>query len=129
MSKTAQDLTIEELRSYRPWLNFERYQKDPEVAKRMERAWEVARTAARLLKTHYGATRVVAFGSLVHKTLFTPWSDVDLAASGLPPEDYYNAAGAAMDLGLELGIKVDVVDTEDCSPDFLEDIKKEGIEL
>jgi len=129
MARTARDLTAEELRSYCPWQNLERYQKDPEVAKRRARAWEVARAAARLLKTQYGATRVVAFGSLVHRSRFTPWSDVDLAAWGIAPEKYYSAAGAVMDVGLEAGIKVDVIDTKDCSKDFLSDIEQEGIEL
>ncbi len=129
MAKTATELSIEKIRSYCPWRNLERLQKDPEVSKRREHAWNVARIAAELLKTRYGATQVVVFGSLVHKTGFTPWSDVDLAVWGITPEEYYSAAGSAMDLGLESGIKVDVVDTEDCAPEFLADIEIEGIEL
>jgi predicted nucleotidyltransferase len=129
MFKTARDLTGEELLSYRPWDSLEHYRDDPRVLKRMEHAWEVARAAARLLKRRYGATRVVAFGSMVHKTRFTPWSDVDLAAWGIPHEDYYDAAGAAMDLGLEAGIKVDVVDIEHFSHALQEEVDHEGIDL
>jgi predicted nucleotidyltransferase len=89
----------------------------------------VARVAAEMLKKRFGATRVVVFGSLAHKTVFTQWSDIDLAVWGIAPEEYYRAAGAAMDIGLEDGIRVDVVDPEDCGTEFLAEIEQEGIEL
>lgn len=129
MGKTAKDLKSEEIHFYRPWRNLHRYQKDPEVAKRRELAWEVARAAASMLKRQFGATRVVAFGSLAQKSQFTPWSDVDIAAWEIPREMYYRAVGALMDLGLEFGIKVDLVDARDCSADFLRDIEQVGMEL
>ena len=129
MAKTASELSREELRSYRPWLNMERHRKDPEVAIRRDDAWKVARVAAGLLKKRFGATRVVVFGSLARKTVFTQWSDIDLAVWGIAPEEYYSAAGAAMDIGLDKGIRVDVVDPGDCGQQFLEDIEQEGIDL
>lgn len=129
MGRTAKDLTSEEIYSYRPWRNLDRYQKNPEVAKRRALAWEVARAAAGMLKRQFGATRVVAFGSLARKSQFTPWSDVDIAAWEIPGEEYYIAVGALMDLGFEFGIKVDLVDAINCSADFLKDIEQEGIEL
>jgi predicted nucleotidyltransferase len=129
MAKTASELSREELRSYRPWLSMERHQKDAEVSRRREDAWTVARVAAEMLKRRFGATRVVAFGSLARETVFTQWSDIDLAVWGIAPEEYYRAAGAAMDIGLEDGIRVDVVDPGDCGPQFLVDIEEEGIEL
>jgi predicted nucleotidyltransferase len=129
MGKTAKELSTEELRAYRPWQTLESYQKDPVVADRRERAWKVARAAAELLKTRYGANQVVVFGSLAKKTLFTPWSDIDLAVWGIAPEEYYSAAGDAMDIGLDSSIKVDIVDTKDCSPEFLAVVDQYGIEL
>ena len=129
MARTAKEISTQELRSYRPWLTMERHRKDHEVSRRREGAWRVARVAAETLKSRYGATRVVVFGSLARKTGFTPWSDVDLAVWGIAPEDYYSAAGAAMDIGLEEGTRVDVVDPGDCGPQFLADIEQEGIEL
>lgn len=129
MAKTASELSAEELRSYRPWLSMERHRKDPEVSRRREDAWRVARIAAELLKKRFGAKRVVAFGSLVRKTVFTQWSDIDLAVWGIPPEEYYRAAGEAVDIGLEEGIRVDVVDAGDCGPRFLAEIEDEGIQL
>ena len=129
MAKTASELRQEELRSYRPWLSMERHRKDPEITRRREDAWRVARVAAEMLKKRFGATRVVVFGSLAHKTVFTQWSDIDLAVWGIAPEEYYRAAGAAMDIGLEDGIRVDVVDAGDCGPQFLAEIEQEGIQL
>lgn len=129
MAKTASDLSREELRSYRPWLSMAHHRKDPEVSRRREDAWRVARVASEMLKKHFGATRVVAFGSLARKTAFTQWSDVDLAVWGIAPEEYYRAAGVAMDIGLEGGIRVDVVDSGDCAPQFLAEIEQEGIPL
>jgi uncharacterized protein len=129
MAKTASELSTEELRSYRPWLSMERHRKDPEVSRRRDDAWRVARIAAELLKKRFGAKRVVAFGSLARKTVFTQWSDIDLAVWGIAPEEYYRAAGAAMDIGLEDGIRVDVVDVGDCGPQFLAEIEQEGIQL
>jgi len=129
MAKTASELSKEELRSYRPWLSMERHRKDPEVSRHREDAWKVARIAAELLKKRFEAKRVVAFGSLARKTLFTQWSDIDLAVWGITPEEYYRAAGAAMDIGLEYGIRVDVVDAGDCGPQFLAEIEQEGIQL
>lgn len=129
MAKTARELSVEELRSYRPWQTLEHHRKDPEVFRRREDAWKVARATAQMLKKRYRATRVVVFGSLARETTFTPWSDIDLAVWGIAPEEYYSAAGAAMDIGLEEGIRVDVIDPGDCGPQFLVDIEQEGVEL
>ena len=129
MGKTARELSKEELRAYRPWQAMEDYQKDPAVAERRERALKIARSAAEFLKMRYGAKRVVIFGSLAQKTLFTPWSDIDLAVWGIKPEQYFSAAGAAMDMGLDSGIKVDLVDPESCSKEFQTDIEVGGIEV
>jgi len=129
MAKTASELSAEEIGAYRPWLSMERHRRDPEVSVRKDEAWKVAQVVARMLKKRFKATRVVAFGSLVRKDSFTLWSDIDLAVWGISPEEYYGAAGTAMDIGLEKGIKVDVVDSEDCGTQFLVDIEKEGIDL
>ncbi len=61
-----------------------------------------------------GAVRVLLFGSAVWCASFTPWSDVDLAAWGIPPERFYAAVAAVT--GLSADIKVDLVDPEDCRP-------------
>ena len=129
MARTAKELSQEELRAYRPWQNLQRYRKDPEVDKRCDRAWDVARKAAGLLKQQFGAAKVVVFGSVVRRAWFTPWSDVDLAAWGIPVDQFFRAVGAVQDLGTETGFNVDVVDPAECNPEMLESIQAEGIEL
>ncbi|MGQ9554223.1 MAG: nucleotidyltransferase family protein [Anaerolineae bacterium] len=50
-----------------------------------------ARQAAAMLKSEFGAKRVVLFGSLAHGAWFTPDSDVDMAVEGLSGERYWQA--------------------------------------
>lgn len=107
----------------------ENYQKDPKLAGRRLLAWKMARIASKILKEKYGAKKVVLFGSLTNEKRFTPWSDVDLSVSGLPPQDYYQAAGEILDLGLSKGIKIDVLDIADCPLSIRKKVKNEGIEL
>jgi uncharacterized protein len=129
MAKTARELTREELVAYHPGHLLERDRKDPDVLRRREEAWRLAQMIAQMLRKRFQATRVLAFGSLARKDAFTLWSDIDLAVWGIPPEEYYAAAGTALDIGLENGIKVDVVDPDVCGRKFLSVIEEEGIEL
>jgi predicted nucleotidyltransferase len=102
-------------------------QEQQELVQLQERAWQAARSAARLLKEQFGATRVVVFGSLVHEGCFTRWSDVDVAAWGLHPEDTFRAIGAVMDVGTETG--VNLVDVGACRSSLLATIEREGVDL
>ena len=101
----------------------EREQRDA----RRERAWQLARQAAELLKREYGVRRVMVFGSLTHSDGFTLWSDVDLAAWGLTPANWLKAIGAVHALSGE--IELNVVDVECCSPQLLAAIEREGVSL
>lgn len=118
-------LTPEKITRYRTVAKRRREQS--EIARRRERAWSVARRAARLLKEEFNAARVVVFGSLIHGDCFTHWSDVDLAAWGIAPEDTLRAIGAVMDLDDE--IEVNLVDVNTCRPSLLAVIEREGVEL
>lgn len=93
---------------------------------RREKAWEVARAAAALLKSRYRATRVVAFGSLTEPDHFHPWSDVDLAVWGIAPGDYFEAVARVLDVGGE--IQVDLIMAERCKP-YLREAIEAGVEL
>jgi predicted nucleotidyltransferase len=124
---TALELTAEELRTYRAAARRRRERERRELAHREKRAWELARRAAPLLRERFGATRVVAFGSLVHAGCFTPWSDVDVAAWGIRPEDTFRAIGAAMDMDQE--IRVNLVDIATCSASLGSVIEREGVDL
>jgi uncharacterized protein len=79
------------------------------------------------LRQQFGATLVVVFGSLVHPGSFTPWSDVDIAAWALRPEDTFRAIGVAMDLDAE--IPVNLVDVNACKASVLRVIEQEGVPL
>jgi predicted nucleotidyltransferase len=93
---------------------------------RRERAWEIARAAATLLKTHYQAARVVVFGSLIQPDRFHLWSDVDLAVWGLSPTDYFEAVARVLDVGGE--IKVDLIMAEKAKP-YLHEAIAQGADL
>ena len=58
-----------------------------EAEQRRAAAW----STARLLREEFGATRVVAFGSLAHGAWFGPRSDIDLAVEGIPPQVFWRA--------------------------------------
>ena len=92
---------------------------------RREKAWEVARSVAKLLKSHYHVTRVAAFGSLTQAERFHPWSDVDLAVWGLAPDDCFEAVARVLDVGGEF--KVDLIRAERCKP-YLRVAIEQGVE-
>jgi predicted nucleotidyltransferase len=123
MVRTALALSVEEQRSYCPDVQRD----EGMVSERWERAWEVARLAARLLRERFGATRVVAFGSLAHRAWFTPWSDVDLAAWGMSRDVFYRAV--ALVTGLSQEFEIDLLAPEDCRPALRQVIEREGVEL
>ncbi|MCL0094223.1 nucleotidyltransferase domain-containing protein [Dehalococcoidia bacterium] len=124
MARTAAELTVEELEVYR---RAARRRKWREPQERRRRAWVLARRAADLLRERFRARRVVVFGSLVHEACFTPWSDVDLAAWGLRPEDTFRALGAVQ--YLDADIEVNLIDVATCSPSLLAAIELEGVEV
>ncbi len=94
---------------------------------RRERAGQLARQAATLLKEKYSVQRVMVFGSLTHPGRFTLWSDVDLAAWGLTPANWLKAIGAVRSLSSE--IELNLVDVTCCSPELLTAIEREGVPL
>lgn len=124
MARTAAELTAEELEAYR---RAARRREWREPQERRRRAWGLAQRAADLLRERFGARRVLVFGSLVHEGCFTPWSDVDLAAWGLSPEDTFRALGAVQDLDSD--IEVNLIDVATCSPSLLAVIEAEGVEV
>jgi predicted nucleotidyltransferase len=132
MAKTASDLRRagwpeKDVLGYRPWAAVRRYEKDPEVALRRERALTKAREIAAFLKGQFRATRVVLFGSLAHGAWFTPRSDIDLLVEGISPEAFFKAEAAVE--ALASAYKVNVMDPRECSPELLSRIDEEGLEL
>lgn len=124
MAKTVSQLTPEELKQYDPTRNLGKGL-DPE---RWMRAQARLPKLAALLRERFGAKRIKVFGSLVDKSRYTKWSDIDLAVWGIAPEQYFKALGAVDDLSLD--ISVDLVEPEMCSSLTLKRIiDEEGIEI
>ncbi len=129
MSMTALDLSPEALKKYRPLdaIKKRRAKFSTEIANRRRRAMSVARNAAKLLKTEFGAKEVILFGSLARRGSFSLYSDVDLAVRGIAPDKFYAAVSAMMDVSGDF--KIDLVEPEDCSPAMLKNIEKDGKSL
>ena len=123
MAKTTLDLTAEELRLYHP----DRKSAEWQTRDRRERALELAREAACLLRDRFRATRVVAFGSLAHQAWFNSRSDVDLAAWGIPAQQFFQAVAAVTSLSRDF--RVQLVDPESCRSAVRQSIDQEGIDL
>lgn len=80
-------------------------------------ALAVAEACAELLKTRFGARRVILFGSLVGQGPWHDGSDIDLAVEGLPPEQFFRA-WVALDEVVPRGLMVDLVPLEDTYPEM-----------
>ncbi|MDY7079293.1 MAG: nucleotidyltransferase domain-containing protein [Chloroflexota bacterium] len=76
-----------------------------------------AHTCAELLKSHFGARRVIIFGSLAGQGPWHDRSDIDLAVEGLAPADYFRALSTCWEL-LPQGINLDLVTLEDARPEL-----------
>jgi predicted nucleotidyltransferase len=121
------DLTPEQMQAYRAAVRARRAAERAALAERRQRAWVLARQAAELLKTRFGATRVVVFGSLNCPEFFNEHSDVDIAAWGLPAKDWLRAIGAVQDLSDD--IPINLVDMNIVRPELAAVIEREGVEL
>lgn len=122
MAKTAFDLKKEEWSTYHP-AAVER----KGHTEHWERTQLVAQQAAEILRTQFGATRVVVFGSLVHRDSFSSWSDIDLATWSIPQDEFFRAVAAITRLSADF--KIDIVDMESCRPLLRTRIEEEGIDV
>ncbi len=124
--RTAKDLSIEELRQYRP-----RQQYNPKTKLRdeplLQRAWQTAHRVAAMLYGDFGATQVAVFGSLAEKEYFSKWSDIDIAVWGIPAEKYLRAITESENISRLF--KVDLVDFENCSGRLRERVSNQAIRI
>jgi predicted nucleotidyltransferase len=129
MAKTALELTPEERRGYRPAAAIAERKKrsDSRGEEHWLRARRVAQEAAKLLREEFGADRVFLFGSLVHPSWFTVWSDIDLAVRGVPPDRYFSAVATVT--GMSPDFQIDLVDLDNCRSDLRTAIERDGIVL
>lgn len=84
---------------------------------RRAEALAAAQACAELLKTRFGARRVIIFGSLAGEGPWHERSDIDLAVEGLKPADYIPALSACWEL-LPEGVDLDLVPLEDAHPEM-----------
>jgi len=119
--------TVHQLAVYRASAHARAAARREALIRREERAWTVARRAADLLRTAFGATRVVVFGSLPIGSYFDERSDIDLAAWGIAYEDLWRASGAVA--ALDTTFVIDLVRAEEASSDLVDAIERESAEL
>jgi predicted nucleotidyltransferase len=70
----------------------------------------------------FGLKQLYVFGSLVHAGRFHDGSDVDVAVSELPDEQFFKFMAA---LSVELELDVDLIELDKCH--FADKIQQEGI--
>lgn len=129
MPKTALQMTPDEWKRYKHSFQAGRgISGCPAAAQgNREKALQTAKHAARVLREHFGAKRVIVFGSLATDIGFTEFSDIDLAAWGIPFNEYYRAVAAVT--GFSERYKIDLVDPELCRESIKKAILEQGMEL
>jgi len=122
-------ISPEQLARYRESYRKRREARAQALAVRREAAWRAAREAAHLLKTEFGAQRVVLFGSLVREggRFFDERSDIDLAVWGMGWRDVLRAWSRLNAPPFEFAF--DVMLIEDARPTLRRRIEQEGVEL
>ncbi|CCQ54444.1 MULTISPECIES: nucleotidyltransferase family protein [Crocosphaera] len=95
------------------------------MKQRQQKGWEIAKNSAEILKQQFGVKRVVLFGSMLNLEDLSPYSDIDLAVWGLPPNAIFKA-GAAIEKGHEF--KIDLVEAEKAKP-YIRQAIVMGVEL
>ncbi|MDZ7762704.1 MAG: nucleotidyltransferase domain-containing protein [Desulfovermiculus sp.] len=127
MSKTADQLTAEEVRHYLAAARKREENRRLALEKRIQRAQSLAQEAAGILRDKYRVQRVVLFGSLTQPDTFTLWSDVDIAAWGLTSENFLQAMNDVASLDSE--IEVNLVDMATVKSTLLEHIQRHGQDI
>ena len=120
-------VTAETVRDYTPYVRAareRRAKRQREAAARLDRAWDVAREIAAFLREKYQPTRIVAFGSMVHRVTFHLRSDIDIAVDGIPWPAYLRAWNDVEERFPEF--KVDLIDVGIVSERMRQRIEEQG---
>jgi len=127
---TALELTREGWKSYLEGARRRLAVRELTEQEKMEREGllQRVRKAAGILKSQFGARRVILFGSLAQPIWFEEDSDVDLAVEGLKSgEDYWKAWKAVEEvIGDRL---VDLIEVETAGESLRKAIQRYGSEL
>ncbi len=125
---TALEMKPEELRKYSPGRrNASGTARRKYLKERRTKALKLARNASFLLRQQYGAKKVVVFGSLAIPRAFNDWSDIDLAAWGIAPDNFFSAVAAVT--GMSPDFKIDLVEPDTCREAMRISIEKHGVEI
>jgi uncharacterized protein len=98
------------------------------LERRRSQAMQIAQIAAEILRSEFGASRVVLFGSVLGDAgdrSFHQGSDIDLAVWGINDRLYFKAVGKLQGLS---DFEIDLVEPQDSPPYILEAITK-GVDL
>ncbi|MEZ4560276.1 MAG: nucleotidyltransferase domain-containing protein [Caldilineaceae bacterium] len=94
-------------------------------ARNAMRCWRVRR-AAEVLRSRFGATQVILFGSLAHEAWYTPDSDIDIAVQGIG-DNFWQAWKSVEEI---IGDRnVDLIAWDMASESLRKTIHEEGIYL
>jgi predicted nucleotidyltransferase len=107
------------------WKNRQEEEKK-KLAKRAKEAKEKAEELACILIREHGASEVWLFGSLLRCGRFHANSDIDLAAGGLHPSQYFSILSR---LNSSIDFDVDLIDLDACPSWLALYIRQEGILL
>ncbi|MGK7945443.1 MAG: nucleotidyltransferase family protein [Microcystaceae cyanobacterium] len=107
-------ITTEQLKNYIISAKKREQVRLAKLEERRQKGLTLAKMGARLLKTQFGATKVILFGSLLTDK-FHENSDIDLAVSGLPEKRYFQAVGYLLGLG---EFEFDLVEINQARPEI-----------
>ena len=119
-------LTSENEEKYIKGWQRRRKNKKIKLKQKKEKAMKKAKKISDILKTNYGITKVILFGSLAEDK-FWENSDIDLAITGLSEKKYLKAFGEATDIASPF--KVDLIIIEKAPEYLLKKINNRGIEI
>ena len=102
-------------------------QRKQRLSKRQERARQIANSAANVLKTEFGARKVILYGSLAHEAWFRENSDIDLAVTGIPAKLFWRAWVTVARLSTD--IEINIIDLADAKQSLVREIELTGVEL
>ncbi|MFU8787415.1 MAG: nucleotidyltransferase family protein [Methylobacter sp.] len=88
-------------------------------------AFDRKRFAVRLIASHFNATNLRVFGSVLHGNDHDG-SDLDLLVDTLPGTTLFDLGGLQIELEDMLGVPVDLLTPEDLSPKFRDQVLAEA---
>jgi uncharacterized protein len=120
-------ITPEKMAQYRQTFRQRQARETACLDERFQLGQTIAQQLAALLRREFGAERVVLFGSLTDRDMFHTRSDIDLAAWGIPEQDYLKAVAAVT--GFTPAFLVDLARMEEASERLHDVVATEGMDL